>query len=642
MYTHQSSRYCKITWFTRLRLFFICFVLILVSSHSPLYAASSLDELVLIPKDHNCQVKISTIQAIQTSPNIQTKNINQLKNWQNVKLPDFWENRWKNYSGIVWYRILWSKACQTSQTEPLALNIDSINMAGEVYLNQHLIWRDKNLVEPLSRSWNMPRYWVLPNSELKRGQNEILIRVIGVATQSPGLGNVYIGTPHAIIEQNSKYVFEHRTLYFINLVISLTLGAIAFLVWLLRRKDSTFGWFALASLLWGLFISNILTTETYPFFHTLQLARINMLFLVGYVISFTIYTWRFAGKKYNKTEKILWLIGLIGVIVLFIVSPAYLGLVLFSLFLFAVIVFLGCCFFYQWIAYKTPKADIRFLALILLGFIGINVHDVYLILTQNTEHTYITPFAAPLTALAISMILAWRIAQNVNHIEEFNQTLTQSVERVSADLKNSLDKKHQLEIENMRLQERLSLSHELHDGLGGSLVRSMILVDKQDKIDKQHVLSILKLLRNDLRQVIDSGSTIGAKVPETPVIWASSIRRRFVQLFEELKIESEWQLAEQWLKEPTALQCLTLARVVEEALTNIIKHSHATLVKVSLFQEYQQLILEIEDNGVGFDPSSVQQGLHVGLQSMQVRVNRIGGTFEIHSEMGQTLIRVKL
>ncbi len=90
---------------------------------------------------------------------------------------------------------------------------------------------------------------------------------------------------------------------------------------------------------------------------------------------------------------------------------------MFSLFLFAIIVFLGCCFFYQWIAYKTPKADIRFLALILLGFIGINIHDVYLILTQNTEHTYITPFAAPLTALAISMILAWRIAQNVNHIE---------------------------------------------------------------------------------------------------------------------------------------------------------------------------------------------------------------------------------
>jgi signal transduction histidine kinase len=78
---------------------------------------------------------------------------------------------------------------------------------------------------------------------------------------------------------------------------------------------------------------------------------------------------------------------------------------------------------------------------------------------------------------------------------------------------------------------------------------------------------------------------LAQKYQKHPVIWASSIRRRFVQLFEELEIESEWKLAEQWLKEPTALQCLTLARVVEEALTNIIKHSHATLVKVSLFQE---------------------------------------------------------
>ncbi|MPW43151.1 ATP-binding protein [Acinetobacter guerrae] len=641
MYTHQGSRYCKITWFARLKSFFSCCLFMLVGSIAQIHA-SSLNELVLLPKDHNCHVNIINIQSIQTSPDTQISDINKLTNWQTVKLPDFWENRWKNYSGIVWYRILWSKACQTSQTEPLALNIDSINMAGEVYLNKQLIWRDKNLTEPLSRSWNMPRYWVLPNSELKQGENEFLIRVVGISTQSPGLGKVYIGTPHAIIEQNSKYVFEHRTLYFINLVISLTLGAIAFLVWLLRRKDSTFGWFALASLLWGLFISNILATETYPFLYTLQLAKINMLFLVGYVISFTIYTWRFAGKKYKKIENLLWLTGFIGGVGLFIAPSSYIGLILFLLFLFVTIVFLACCIFYQWIAYKTPKADIRFLALILLGFIGINIHDVYLILTQNTEHTYITPFAAPLTALAISMILAWRIAQNVNHIEEFNQTLTQSVERVSADLKNSLDKKHQLEIENMRLQERLSLSHELHDGLGGSLVRSMILVDKSDDIDKQHFLSILKLLRNDLRQVIDSGSTIGAKVPESPIVWASSIRRRFVQLFEELEIESKWQLPNHWLTQPTALQCLTLARVAEEALTNIIKHSHATLVKVSLSQEDQQLILEIEDNGIGFDPLTVQEGLHVGLQSMQIRVHRIGGNFEIYSKTGQTLIRVKL
>ena len=53
----------------------------------------------------------------------------------------------------------------------------------------------------------------------------------------------------------------------------------------------------------------------------------------------------------------------------------------------------------------------------------------------------------------------------------------------------------------------------------------------------------------------------------------------------------------------------------------------------------QRLILEITDNGQGFIVTTVQQGLHVGLQSMQVRVKRIGGEFEIHSEAGLTVIR---
>jgi two-component system, NarL family, sensor histidine kinase UhpB len=55
--------------------------------------------------------------------------------------------------------------------------------------------------------------------------------------------------------------------------------------------------------------------------------------------------------------------------------------------------------------------------------------------------------------------------------------------------------------------------------------------------------------------------------------------------------------------------------------------------------ERQQLVLTIQDNGIGFEVDQVQAGLHVGLQSMQVRVKRIGGSFEIHSQQGFTVIR---
>jgi signal transduction histidine kinase len=334
---------------------------------------------------------------------------------------------------------------------------------------------------------------------------------------------------------------------------------------------------------------------------------------------------------------------MICIIALLFTPNAYLTKSLLITFLYAGLVFIFNCLLFQWIAFKKPKVDILLLAFIFLIYLVIIVHDLYIMLHHDDQELYWTPFTAPITSLAISFILAYRISQNVSRIEKFNQTLEETVETVTFDLEQSLEKKHQLQIDNMRLQERLNLSHELHDGLGGSIVRSMILLEHSEHIEKQQVLSMFKLLRNDLRQVIDSGTSLGEKVPENPIMWAAPLRHRFVQLFEEMEIESTWVFAENWLLKPPPLICLTLSRVAEEALTNIIKHSQASDVEVALVEnERQQLILTIQDNGIGFEVDQVQSGLHVGLQSMQVRVKRIGGSFEIHSQQGFTLIRAIL
>jgi hypothetical protein len=70
---------------------------------------------------------------------------------------------------------------------------------------------------------------------------------------------------------------------------------------------------------------------------------------------------------------------------------------------------------------------------------------------------------------------------------------------------------------------------------------------------------------------------------------------------------------------------------IEEALTNVIKHSQARHVRLSLRQpQAQELLLEIEDDGVGFDVQAVEaSGLGVGMRSMAVRIARVGGLLEI-------------
>ena len=98
--------------------------------------------------------------------------------WVPVTLPDTWTLRWPGRGGAVWYRIDWDRGCGTGAAEaaalsPVALGIDGMSMAGEVYSNADLLWRDASLVEPLSHSWNMPRWWLLPASSLHEGVNTV-------------------------------------------------------------------------------------------------------------------------------------------------------------------------------------------------------------------------------------------------------------------------------------------------------------------------------------------------------------------------------------------------------------------------------------------------------------------------------------
>jgi two-component system NarL family sensor kinase len=81
-----------------------------------------------------------------------------------------------------------------------------------------------------------------------------------------------------------------------------------------------------------------------------------------------------------------------------------------------------------------------------------------------------------------------------------------------------------------------------------------------------------------------------------------------------------------------------LYRVAQEALTNVAKHAHAEQAWVSLRARNGSVILEVGDDGIGFDPlyaTSNGGRDHFGLTAMQERVEMAGGRWEIHSSPGQ-------
>jgi PAS domain S-box-containing protein len=85
-----------------------------------------------------------------------------------------------------------------------------------------------------------------------------------------------------------------------------------------------------------------------------------------------------------------------------------------------------------------------------------------------------------------------------------------------------------------------------------------------------------------------------------------------------------------------------LYRIAQEALNNVAKHAQASRVQLRLRSEPGGIVLEVEDNGVGFDPQREYPG-HLGLHSMRERAGGLGSTLDIESVPGNgTLLRISI
>ena len=85
-----------------------------------------------------------------------------------------------------------------------------------------------------------------------------------------------------------------------------------------------------------------------------------------------------------------------------------------------------------------------------------------------------------------------------------------------------------------------------------------------------------------------------------------------------------------------------LYRVAQEAFHNIVRHARASTVALRLARQNNEIILQVRDNGKGFDPTGPFPG-HFGVRSMRERVAKMGGTFTIENAPGEgTCIDVRV
>lgn len=200
--------------------------------------------------------------------------------------------------------------------------------------------------------------------------------------------------------------------------------------------------------------------------------------------------------------------------------------------------------------------------------------------------------------------------------------------------------------------ERKRLASDLHDGIIQSLIAiwyrlQRISPDNEDINPEKwyeeisnltshlnHQIQEIRSILYDLRPIIlDNYGLIPAIESYT-----STLKENY-SLPIELSIEGRNENL------PSKVE-ITLFRILQEALTNVLKHAEATEVKVKLFLSSKEVTLVVEDNGTGLDFSLLslpQYQKRLGLASIQERAHLLGGTCQISSQKGEgTSINVKI
>jgi signal transduction histidine kinase len=202
--------------------------------------------------------------------------------------------------------------------------------------------------------------------------------------------------------------------------------------------------------------------------------------------------------------------------------------------------------------------------------------------------------------------------------------------------------------------ERRRIARELHDSTGQNLVVGDLLLDRIQKIAPEACQPLTEDLHKILRQSMVEIRTLSYLLhpPLLDRMGLDIALRAYLDGFSKRTgIEVDLQLPADTTRIPRAVE-LVLFRVIQEALTNVWRHSGSTTARIHLTQEPstdgRRMTLSIEDFGKGIPPDIRDMTLSrtrreapvgLGLVGMRERLQQIGGILEIDSTMGNTVIR---
>lgn len=265
----------------------------------------------------------------------------------------------------------------------------------------------------------------------------------------------------------------------------------------------------------------------------------------------------------------------------------------------------------------------------------LEIERLTMVKQQRTRAIYLL-----MGSLLLLLLFGWMALRNIKN----KKTIADQQLELKEQQLLELEKERQLTAARSVLQgeeaERSRLATELHDGLGGLLtgvklklfsMKENAIITSENLAHFNHALDLLDSSITEMRRVAHN------LMPETLAHYGlGTALTDFVKQVEPDGIPIiRFRIFGEVLRYNKELE-ITLYRISQELVNNAIKHAAAKFIDIQLFAEPERVCIQINDDGIGFDPVKMEQmGSGKGLKNIRDRVTAFNGRFEILSEPGQ-------
>lgn len=551
--------------------------------------------------------------------------------WKPQTLPDNWNLSRPGQGGNGWYRLRFDLPRQ-----PLvlyAVYIPKLSMNAALYINGALIASGGDFKEPMPRHWNRPQFFTVPPALLKPGENILQVRLWAYPNSRGGLGQISIG-PEAQLRPHYERLHLVQTLLpqLCNIVAA-ALGLFAFALWVRRRTEPTYVLFFVFSLLWAVRSTHMLVRDIpVPTFYW----DIWVLTSFGWCeLLFVALAMRYCGLRWRRFEAVLLLFGALGPILMYLGGPARLNSIgnTWCFGIVPVTVFFEAFLIREALRRRTIVD--AFLSLVWALIIVASVHDGLVHRDKlRFESFYFVSYVMVLLCFVMGWILTNRFVQALNVAQRLNLELEERVAQKHAELTENFQRLKAMERQRAIAEERERLMSEMHDGLGSQLVASLHLIEHCGAA-RDEIADALRECLESLRLTIDSLEPID----EDLLSVLANLRYRVESRLCKRGISLVWRVGD-IPKMPTLTpqNALHILRILQEALTNIVKHARARTITVRTGSTEEQVVIEVTDDGCGF--GDLREGRGIG--NMRRRAHALDGDLDLSSTPSGTTVRLRI